>query len=435
MTLSPIKEDFLHFLWRTKKIAPHHFVTTSGKKFEILDYGFYNLDAGPDFFNAKITIDDTIWAGNIEMHVFSSDWKKHRHQHDKAYSNVILHVVYEHDKEILIDHNTDEIPTLELKGKIPKQYLDHYLTLMQSTQSIPCQGLIKYVNSDKISLWKYSLTIERLHQKSQLVQEILDSTGHDWEETLYIMLARFFGAKVNTEPFERLARSLPLSIVYKNKDKLSVLEALYFGQAGMLAANYKDEYFTSLQKEYKYQQKKLGLRPIEAVSWKFSKLRPVSFPTIRIAQFAAFMHKVSFLFSQIREADTGNQISNIMKCEAGAYWTNHYTFDTMSKPLKKVTGKDFVELLMINAVAPVLYYYGKLNNEEKYIEKSIFILENIASETNNIIRLWQSLGVQCQSAFDSQALIHLKNNYCHNLRCMQCKIGNEIMTGGTDLIK
>jgi Protein of unknown function (DUF2851) len=429
MTFSPIKEDFLHLLWRTKKIAPHHFVTTTGKKIDMLDFGVYNLDSGPDFFNAKISIDDTIWAGNIEMHVFSSDWKKHKHQHDGAYSNVILHVVYEHDCEILNDNNSEPIPTLELKGKIPKPYLDQYLTLMQSTISIPCQTLIQTVNPDKINLWKYSLTIERLQQKSVLIDDIFKSIGHDWEETLYIMLARYFGAKVNTEPFERLARSLPLSIVHKNKDKLTVLEALYFGQAGMLAANYKDEYYTGLQKEYVYQQKKLGLRPVDAVSWKFSKLRPVNFPTIRIAQFAALMYKVSFLFSQIKEAENTNEISNILKCVASEYWTHHYTFDTPSKPLKKVTGSDFVEMLLINAVAPVLYHYGKVNSEEAYIDKAIFILEHISAEGNNITRLWKSLGVSCTCAFDSQALIHLKNNYCHELRCMHCKIGNEIMSG------
>lgn len=427
MTLSPIKEDFLHFLWRTKKISPQHFITTSGKKFEILNYGIYNLDSGPDFFNAKILIDDTIWAGNIEMHVFSSDWKKHRHQHDRAYSNVILHVVYEHDSEILNDDNFDPIPTLELKGKIPKQYLDHYLILMQSTLAIPCQGLIKSVSSDKIGLWKYSLTVERLQQKSILVKEILDSTAHDWEETLYIMLARYFGSKVNTEPFERLARSLPLSIVYKNKDRLSVLEALYFGQAGMMSANYSDEYYTSLQKEYKYQQKKLGLRPIDTVAWKFSKMRPVNFPTLRIAQFAALIYKVSFLFSKVKEAENTTEICNILKCTAADYWTTHYTFDTESKSVKKVMGNDFTELLLINAIAPILYHYGKVNNDDIYIEKSVYILEHLPSETNNITRLWEALGVQCKTAFDSQALVHLKNNYCHEFRCMQCKIGNEIM--------
>ncbi len=429
MTLSPIKEDFLHFLWRTKKISQPHFITTDDKILEVLDYGIYNLDSGPDFFNAKIKIDDTVWAGNIEMHVFSSDWKKHKHQHDKAYDNVILHVVYEHDTEIILENNSDPIPTLELKGKIPKPYLEHYLTLMQSTAAIPCQGLISSVNADKIGLWKYSLSIERLHQKSLMVDDILRSTSLDWEETLYIMLARYFGAKVNSEPFERLARSLPLSVIQKNKDKLPVIEALYFGQAGMLAANYKDQYFTTLKKEYLYQQKKLGLRSIDAVSWKFSKLRPVNFPTIRIAQFAALMYNVSFLFSQIKEAEKPEEITKILKSVAGDYWTDHYTFDTESKPLKKVTGNDFINILLINAVSPVLYHYGKVNNQDEYIEKAIFILEHIPSESNNITGLWKSLGIECKSAFDSQALIHLKNNYCHDFRCMQCKIGNELMTG------
>jgi len=427
MTISPIKEEFLHFLWRTKKISPQNLQTTDGRKIDVLDFGVYNVDSGPDFFNAKINIEGTIWAGNIEMHVFSSDWQKHKHQHDKAYENVILHVVYENDKETILSNEKTSIPTIELKGKIPKSYTDNYLTLMQSKASIPCQQLISYCAREKIELWKYTLTIDRLYHKSQQVADILISTGNDWEETLYIILARYFGAKVNTEPFERLARSLPLSVINKNKDKRHTLDAIFFGQAGMLMANYDDEYFVRLKKEYLFQQKKYGLKPIDPVAWKFSKMRPMNFPTVRIAQFSGLMYRVTFLFSQIREAKHPLEIRSMLHSEVTEYWYDHYRFGTLSSPIKKNTSNDFVDLLLINAIAPVLYHYGRCIGDEKYIDVAIKLLEDIGSEKNSVIDLWKQLGIPSKSSFDSQALIHLKNMYCNKFKCLSCKIGNEIM--------
>ena len=427
MTNSPIKEEFLHFLWRTKKIQPEHLVTTDGRVIDILDFGTYNVDSGPDFFNAKINIEGTVWAGNIEMHVFSSDWKRHKHQHDKAYENVILHVVYENDKDILLSNENTSIPTLALKGKIPKSFVDNYFNLMQSKALIPCQNMISTVAFEKIELWKYTLAIDRLYHKSQQVSDILLSTGNDWEETLYIMLARYFGAKVNTEPFERLARSLPLKVVNKNKDKRDTLDALFFGQAGMLMANYEDEYFVRLKKEYQFQQKKYSLKPIDPVAWKFSKMRPMNFPTIRIAQFSGLMYRVTFLFSQIRESTYPAEIRQMLHSDVTEYWYDHYRFGTLSSAMKKNTSIDFVDLLLINAIAPVLYHYGRSSGDEKCIDVAIKLLEAIGSEKNSVIDHWKELGISSKTAFDSQALIHLKNNYCNEFKCLSCKIGNEIM--------
>jgi hypothetical protein len=425
LTPSPFKEEFMHFLWRTKKLMLHTLQTTDGVALEILEYGTYNLDAGPDFSNAKIKIEDTIWVGNIEMHVFASDWKKHKHQLDKAYDNVILHVVYEHDAEVHIGSSV--IPTLELKGKIPKSFLENYLNLVQSQDDIPCHKMIHSVAEEKIALWKYSLAIERLQYKSEMVESIYHSKAQDWEETLYIMLARYFGARVNTEPFEQLARSLPLNIVLKNKDKRETLDALFFGQAGMLKANYEDAYFVGLRKEYEYQQKKYQLKPIDAVAWKFGKLRPMNFPTVRIAQFAGLMFRVSFLFSQIKEAENTTEIKQILMAEVSEYWNDHYRFGKESSHQSKKTSSDMIDLLLINAVSPVLFLYGKLNDEELYIDKAIEILESVSPENNIIIKQWKSVGIPSKSAFDTQALIHLKNNYCNELRCLSCKIGHEVM--------
>lgn len=423
---SPIKEDFIHFLWKTKKLPYVQYTSTDGREIEILEWGTHNLDSGPDFFNAKISIDGTIWAGNVEMHVFTTDWLKHRHQNDKAYDNVILHVVFE-DDYVKTGDVLSSIPILELKGKIPKIYLDNYLNLIQSNDSIPCARLIHNVDKQKIQLWVYTLMIERLSMKAKSVTYLWDICLHDWEETLYILLARYFGSRVNTEPFERLARSLPLNIILKNKDKRNVLDALIFGQAGMLEANYTDPYFLELKAEYQFQRKKYQLTPIDGVSWKFSKLRPVNFPTLRLAQFSGLMYKVSFLFSQIKEAENPKEIRSILKATTHEYWKTHYTFDTQSAAKDKNMGNDFIDLLLINAIAPLLFYYGQVNENDHFRDMAISILEDIPPEKNSIINMWSELDIKAKSAFDSQALLQLKNNYCDQFKCLSCKIGSDIM--------
>lgn len=426
MSSSPIKEDFIHYLWKTKKI-PTTLISTQHASLQILDFGTPNVDAGPDFFNGKIMVDDAIWAGNIEMHVLASDWHKHGHSSDKAYDNVILHVVYEDDLGADVLVNDRSIPTLELRGKIPKSYLDTYLTLVQSVNSIPCQALINQVDPNKIDLWKYTLSIERLQQKSSLVTEILAYTGQNWEEALYIMIARYFGSKVNTLPFEMTAKGLPLSILLKNQDKRESLDALIFGQAGMLDAHYKDDYFQSLQEEYAYQRKKYQLKPIDGSMWKFSKLRPMNFPTVRLAQFAGLIGHSQNIFSQIRDTNQIENINQIFECEPSSYWQTHYRFGVESPISYKKLSEEFIQLIMINAVSPVLYTYGQLYDEPKYIDKAINILELLDGEVNVITKGWKSLGVSTKSAFDTQSLIHLSTHYCKEHRCVSCKIGHEIM--------
>jgi hypothetical protein len=283
---------------------------------------------------------------------------------------------------------------------------------------------------EKIQFWKYSLVVERLFQKSANIKTLLNETKNDWEESLYILIARYFGAKVNAEPFERLARSLPLSLLAKNKDKLSTVEALLFGQAGMLRADYKDEYYQQLKKEYNFLKHKYKLQPIDAVTWKFSKLRPVNFPTIRIAQFASFIAQNSGLFSKIKESVNPTDIKTMLKSTASEYWDTHYKFDSDANYQKKVTGSDFEIILLINAVCPILYYYGKVHDEETFIDKAIHILEQLAAETNTITNMWKAYGLKSKTSFDSQALIQLKTQYCQEFQCLRCVIGNEIMNKG-----
>ncbi|MCZ2100904.1 MAG: DUF2851 family protein [Chitinophagales bacterium] len=423
----PIKEDFLHYLWKTKKVKPEDLVTTAGIEVQIVDYGTYNLDSGPDFFNAKVKIEDTLWAGNIEMHVFSSDWKTHGHSNDKAYDNVILHVVYEHDIDPEKDPKLAKIPTIELKGRIPKIYLDRYLALMQSQDVIPCQRLIGHVDSTKIELWKHALIVERLHQKANHAAAVLYQHNQDWESTLYVMLARYFGAKVNTAPFEMLAQNLPLQIILKNIDKPLSIEALVFGQAGMLKANYSDDYYRTLQEEYKFLQKKYELTPIQEVAWKFSKMRPVNFPTVRLAQFAALLQKEIHLFSRLKAIDRLEDLYPILEARPHDFWKTHFRFGKESPESEKNISKGFIDLLIMNTLAPIMYLYGKTMQEEIYIDRALQWLEAIKPEQNHVIKAWKDIGIRSKSAFDTQALLHLKQNYCDNFNCLNCKIGHEII--------
>lgn len=422
-----VKEDFLHYLWRMKKLHPNDLVTTDGLSVSVIDYGTYNVDSGPDFFNAKIKLDNTVWAGNIEMHVFTSDWTKHGHSRDRAYDNVILHVVYEHDKSVQEDPVLAKIPVLELKGKIPRSLLDSYLTLMQSMDEIPCQRLIKNVDPAKIELWKHALMIDRLLQKANQTAAILYHENNDWEETFYILLARYFGSKVNTDPFGMLAMSLPWRIIQKNRDKSLSIEALVYGQAGMLDAGYTDDYFVQLREEYGFLRQKYELKPINPVSWKFSKMRPVNFPTVRLAQFAAVIQQSTGLFSKILKAEKTEDLRQILRAEPHSYWDNHYRFGKESPVLHKAISNDFIDLLIINTIAPILCLYGKTIDDEQYADKAIHWIESLKAENNHIVQLWKSAGVKVKTAFDSQSLIHLKTKYCDEFKCLQCKIGHEIM--------
>lgn len=421
-------EDFLHYLWKTKKIAADEFLTTDGRKISILNYGSHNHDSGPDFFSGKIKLNDTIWAGNIEMHLKTSDWVRHGHSDDKAYENVILHVVYEDDSYNVKDEKLKRIPTLELKGKIPKIYLDKYMGLIHSGEDIACSQLIHKVDPAKINFWKYDLAIQRLHSKTEYISQILKNKNNDWEGTLYVVLARYFGAKVNTEPFETLAGSLPLSIISKNKNNSTAVEALIFGQAGMLEAQYDDPYYIELKSEYNFLRKKYQLEPIDAVAWKFNRMRPINFPTVRLAQFAALLQSKDKLFSHLLEAETPIKVREEIKSIPHSYWQTHYRFGVESKSLPKGISEGFIDLIIINTVAPILFLYGRHYNEQKFIDRSIQLLENIKPEINAITKQWKSLGVKIENAMESQALIHLKTNYCNHLRCMSCKIGAEIVS-------
>lgn len=423
---SPMTEKFLHYLWKMKLLYPDQLQTVSGEKIQILKAGEHNHDAGPDFLNARIKIGKTEWAGTVEIHVKSSEWNLHRHQHDRAYNNVILHVVYENDRGVFHDDGTPVIH-LEVKDRFDPGLFDSYQSLMSSASWIPCEKHLPNVSTITVHQWLHRLMIERLEEKTQAIVESLNENQNNWEETFYQFIAAAFGAKVNAEPFRMLARSLPVKILAKHKNSLLQLEALLFGSAGFLDEKFVDDYPSQLKKEFDFLRKKYALQPMKKHLWKFLRLRPANFPTIRLAQFARLVFNSNHLLSKILESPDVKTLFSYFNCEPSDYWLTHYRFDKLSPEKKKPLGEDAIALLVINMVSPFLFVYGKMKDEEAFINQSLHLLEQLPPEQNQVITHWKRSGVSTKSAFDSQALLQLKNQYCSNFLCLDCAIGHKIL--------
>lgn len=416
-----MNETFLHYVWKMQSFITNELYTTEGESILILKNGNYNLHAGPDFTNAKIKIGTTTWAGNIEIHVKSSDWKHHKHQLDDAYKNVILHVVYERDDDNL------QIPTLELKKIIPVNIYKKYSYLMQTASWIPCEKNIKQVSEITIKTQLARMLAERLEEKALRFEQRLLQNKNDWEETCYQLLARSFGTNVNAEPFERLAQNLPFNLLRKHINNAQQIEALLFGQAGFLQASFKEVYPHQLQSEYVFLQKKYKLDPLKKLEWKFLRLRPANFPTIRLSQFANFISKQDRIFQLLLETRSYTNLQKLFTCEASGYWKEHYSFKKASPVKSTQLGKSTIDLLIINTLAPLLYLYGQKTGNPQFITYATDVLENISPEKNTIISSWFALAIKAKSAADTQALLYLKKEYCSQKRCLDCAIGNAIL--------
>lgn len=415
-----MKEEFLQYIWQFQ-LLNQDLKDTNGESIEIISPGTINADAGPDFFNAKIKIDHTIWAGNIEIHVNTSDWENHNHHNDDAYKNVILHLVYNHD----IDYFPGDIPVCEMNFN-ENIYLT-YEILKESNLKIPCAEYFTGVDDFTFNSWLEVLLIERLQEKVMPFNELYERI-HSWEEVLYIKLSGAMGLKVNVTPFEMVARKTPLKILAKHKDKLIQLEALLFGQAGFLQNDkIEDVYYNNLKREYSLLKSKYELRSIDKYLWKFLRLRPSNFPTLRIAQLAALIHKSTGLFSKLLKATSFEQIESLLSVEASAYWKTHYNFQKQSDSRVKSLGKDYMRLLSINVIVPILFAYGEAKQEQKYKDKAIDLLHQIKAESNTIIKDWEKLGIKTQNASQTQALLQLRNKYCNHRKCLNCRIGNLIL--------
>ncbi len=421
-----MREDFLHYLWRTKRFHLDNLVSTEGESLQIIHFGRHNHHAGPDFLEAKIQVGETLWAGNVEIHVNASEWIAHKHQEDSAYDNVILHVVLEEDQPIY--RSTGErIPCLELRKRIPPKIIKTYQKIVHNEYWVPCQHHFYSVPTITKNLWLDRLLVERLEQKTIPIAERLVASHNAWESVFYELLARNFGVKINAEPFELLAQSTPLNLFAKHKNNLFQIEALLFGQAGLLAGDFADDYPKALQKEYQFLQKKYNLQPLKKESWRFMRLRPANFPSIRIAQFATLIYQSTHLFSKVLEAESIKAIEKLFKVSLSEYWLNHYVFDKSSAERKKRLGKSTIHLLIINTIVPFLFLYGTHKSIDAYRDKALRFLEALAPEKNSIIEQWKILGLEPDSAYQTQALLQLKNEYCIKKRCLACAIGNSIL--------
>ena len=421
-----MRESFLHFLWRWRRFDAQNLSTSDGQTLEILHPGEWNDHAGPDFFNARLRIGDTTWAGNVEMHLRASEWLAHRHSDDAAYDNVVLHVVLEEDQPV-VRASGERIPCLELKDRIPAKILEHYQRLEHERAWIPCQSFFKNIPDIVRLNWLDRLLVERLEQKTAAIAEMLAATENHWEEAFYRLLARNFGLKVNAEPFEALARSLPLLTLAKHKNDAKQVEALLFGQAGFLEETFKDDWPKALAQEYRFLKHKYDLAPLAASQWKFLRLRPANFPTVRLAQFAALVHQSAHLFSKILEAKNLRELENLFDVQPGDYWPTHFQFDKPSVKRQKNLGRDFVHLLIINTIAPFLFHYGKTRGQEEFQKRALRLLEELPPEANTIVDGWATLNVPARNAYQTQALIHLKTRYCDTKRCLECAVGNAIL--------
>ena len=421
-----MNEAFLQFIWKHRLFHANNLKTTDGQSIQIINPGQLNSDAGPDFFNARMKIGETTWAGNVEIHQKASDWYRHKHEQDAAYDNVILHVVRENDQEV---KNSKGAIMQTITLNYPEHLESNYQDLLKSDQWIACANRFHEVDKMVLHIWFHRLMVERLQQKTDEIIRHLQQNNNDWNETFYQFLARNFGFKTNALPFELLARSLPLNILAKHKYDLFQLEALLFGTAGLLNEQLLgDDYFLALRKEYSFQYKKYKLKPIEAHLWKFLRLRPVNFPTIRLAQFAALIHQSSALFSILVEEDDIGKIRKLFDVRASDYWDTHYRFNKHSVKREKKLGESAFENIMINTVVPFLFVYGEYHNQQQLKDKALDFLEKTTAEKNSIITNWEKLGVSARSAFDSQALIQLRNCYCNPKKCLNCQLGAKLIS-------
>ena len=414
-------EDFLYYIWRYKSYSGT-INTIDGLSIKVINTGILNTNSGPDFLGAKLLIGNTEWNGSIEMHVKSSDWHKHKHNEDTVYDSVILHVVYDHDIEITTKGG-NRLEVLQLKDKFSLSQYAKYKKLLGSREWIPCANQISDISTFAKNSFLERLLIERLEQKTEQIELQLTENNNNWEETFYIALARNFGFKVNADPFEQLARSTALTILSKYKNNLFQIEAILFGQSSLINPNLKDEYTLSLEKEYLFLKKKHNLKPVYSYQWKFMRMRPTNFPSIRIAQFSSLIHKSSHLFSKIISITELKELQKLFNIETSEYWNDHYVLGKKAKKSKKTFGKDSFDLILINTIIPFLFVYANHNGNEDLKTRALQFLQETNSESNSIIKRFKQSGVNSKSASQSQALIQLYNNYCNYTKCLECSFG------------
>lgn len=417
-------EQLLHYVWKHKIFPLKELKTTTGQQVEVIDTGLANTDAGPDFFNAKLKLDGVLWIGNIEIHERSSDWFKHGHHADAGYNSVILHIASEIDTEISRS-NGERIPQIQLI--CPEAVRTNYKELLETDSYPPCYRIIPSLPPFTAHSWMTALQMERFEQKATLLNERLKRCQGNWEDAFFITLARNFGFGLNGDAFETWAHRLPFRAVDKHRNDLFQIEAIFFGQAGILEDSDGDGYYLRLKKEYTYLQHKFGLIPMDASLWRFLRLRPANFPHIRIAQLACLYHRAYGLLSRIMETETLQGVRDILKGGTSEYWLTHYTFGGSSPSRPKTLSNTSLDLLIINTVVTFLYAYGLHKGNRVLCARAGSFLEELKAENNYITRMWEQCGIKASNAADSQALIQLKKEYCDKKKCLYCRIGYEYL--------
>ncbi|GAB3339930.1 DUF2851 family protein [Larkinella ripae] len=422
-------EDFLYFIWQFQYYRHTDLRTVEGEELRIVHPGFRNPNAGPDFTQARLIVGNVEWVGTVEAHVRAADWLIHRHQYDRAYDNVILHIVWEKEPIELKRSDGSVIPTLCLGERVDRTLLQRYQTLLAESGAIPCAGRIAAVEPVRRMAMFDKTLLQRLERKAAGVMALFHATGQDWEETSYQLLAAAFGFQVNADPFGQLSRQIPLKILLKHRDNRLQLEALLFGMAGLLDSEKPDDYETTLQREYRFLSLKyqLASKQMPAYSWKWAKLRPAGFPTLRLAQFATLLTFKGSLFSVWMETDESASLLRYLQVTPSDYWQNHYRFGKTSEKGLATLGQIAAENLIINAIAPLLVAYSQHKDQPEYRDRAVSLLEQLPAENNRISRIWQQLKVPIRTAFDSQASIELYNNFCQKKQCLSCQIGVSLL--------
>lgn len=421
-------EQLLHYVWKHRIFPLKPLQTTSGQPVEVIDAGLPNTNAGPDFFNAKLKIDGTLWVGNVELHTRASDWFRHGHDRDAAYDSVILHIVGDADCEV---RRADGSAVPQLLLHCPEDVRRRYDELQRAEIYPPCYSILASLPKLVVHSWLSALQVERFEQKAQAIAVRLERCNNHWEDVFFITLARNFGFGLNGDAFEAWAGRLPFRAVDKHRDNLFQVEALFFGQAGLLEEEPQDEaddYYRKLRKEFRYLQHKFGLpAPVAGGSWRFLRLRPGNFPHVRLAQLAWLYHREQSLFSRVMAAETPEAVKEILSAQTSSYWEEHFTFRKPSPRRVKRLGGNALDLILINTVIPFLYAYGVHKADERLCDRATRFLEALKAEDNRVTRLWDGAGLPVSTAADSQALLQLQKEYCDRKECLRCRFGYEYL--------
>jgi len=427
-------EKLLHYVWKHKMFPLKPLLTTDGQAVEVIDPGLSNNDAGPDFFNAKVKIDGTLWVGNVEIHDRAADWYAHRHDKDRSYDNVVLHVVGSTGGRTMTSGGS-EVPQMRLD--VPENVIRNYRELLTEEHYPPCYRIVPHLDSLTVHGWLSSLLAERLERKTKDIERRVELCGGCWESALFVTMARNYGFGVNGDAFEAWARNVPLQSAAHHRDDIFQTEALFMGQAGLLEPQaiperYREEatkegYFDKLRSEYLFLANKFGLKPMDAGRWRFMRLRPQNFPHIRISQLASLYHSRRSDLSRLVECTGVEQMRDMLRTKVTPYWETHYTFGSASGKARKGISDASLDLIIINTAVPMLFAYGRHRHDDRQCDRALDLLGQLRAENNSIVRSWKECGLKAENAGDTQALIQLKNEYCDKKDCLRCRIGHKGM--------